>query len=191
MVAALSFVQAMRSGDLRQWPGDNNLRALERSGPRGAHLARALSGEVAQLGAQVRETAGDWRTTPIPWNANGQIEKINLITRREDSADDDGDEKNKKGSSQGLRFLLDLDLSRLGELQLDGMVHEEAKTFDLVLRSHETLDDEIRRDLTGLFATANEAVGLKGGLTFQVTKKFADPIGSSEPKKLERDGVWA
>ena len=79
----------------------------------------------------------------------------------------------------------------MGELQLDGMVHEEAKSFDLVIRSHETLDDKIRRDLTGLFVTANEAVGLKGGLTFQVTKKFADPVGANEPLKLERDGVWA
>lgn len=118
------------------------------------------------------------------------MEKINLITRREDSGEDD-EEKSAGGKGKGVRFLVDLDLSRLGELQLDGMVHEDTKSFDLVIRSHEALDDEIRRDLTGLFVTANEAVGLKGGLSFQVTKKFADPIGSSEPKKLERDGVWA
>ena len=71
------------------------------------------------------------------------------------------------------------------------MVHEETKSFDMMLRSHEPLDDAIRRDLTGLFVAANQAVGLKGGLTFQVTRKFADPIVSSEPLKLERDGVWA
>ncbi len=190
VVAALSFFQAMRSGDLRQWPGDNNLRALERSGPRGAHLARAISGEVAQLSAQTRETSGEWRSTPIPWKANGQVEKINLITRREESADDE-DDKATQGNGKGLRFLVDLDLSRLGELQLDGMIHEDSKNFDLVIRSHEALDEDMRRDLTGLFVTTNEAVGLKGGLTFQVTKKFADPITANEPKKLERDGVWA
>ena len=185
----VSQLRRHRANQRSKAPG--NLRALERSGPRGAHLARALSGEVAQMGAQVRETTGEWRSTPIPWNANGQIEKINLITRREDSADDDDDDKNARGKGKGLRFLLDLDLSRLGELQLDGMVHEETKSFDLIIRSHETLDDTIRRELTGLFIAANEAVGLKGGLTFQVTKKFADPIGSSEPRKLERDGMWA
>lgn len=191
VVAALSFIQAMRAGDARQWPGDNNLRALERSGPRGAHLARALAGETAQLGAQARETTGEWRSTPVPWNANGQIEKINLITRREESKDDDENAKAQKGSGPGLRFLLDLDFSNLGSLQLDGMVHEETKGFDMILRSHETLDDDLRRDLTGLFVSSVQAVGLKGGLTFQVTKKFSDPIGASEPKKLERDGVWA
>ena len=119
MVAALSFIQSMRPGDLRQWPGDNSLRALERSGPRGAHLARTLAGEVAQLGAQSRETVGEWRSTPIPWNANGQVERINLITRREESADEDDGDDSKKGKGQGLRFLLDLELSRLGELQLE------------------------------------------------------------------------
>ncbi len=187
----MSFMQAMRSGDLRQWPGDNNLRALERAGPRGAHLARALSGEVAQLSAQSRETAGEWRTTPVPWNANGQVEKINLITRREDGPDDDDADNAAKGSGKGLRFLLDLELSRLGALQLDGMVREESKHFDMMIRSHEPLDDTTRRNLSGLFVMANESVGLKGTLTFQVTKKFADPVGSAEPLKLERDGVWA
>lgn len=190
VVAAMSFIQSMRSGDIRQWPGDNNLRALERTGPRGANLARTLSGEVAQLSAQSRETGGEWRTTPLPWNAQGQIEKINLITRREDSKDEDDDKNDKKGGN-GLRFLLDLELSQLGALQLDGMVHEDTKGFDMMIRSHEKLDDEIRRDLTGLFIAANQAVGLTGSLTFQVTPKFADPIGSSEPLKLEKEGVWA
>lgn len=190
VVAALSFIQAMRTGDPRQWPGDNNLRALERAGPRGAHLARMVSGEVAQLSAQSREATGEWRSTPIPWNADGQIEKINLITRREDPPDDE-EEDETSANKAGLRFLLDLELTNLGAVQLDGMVKEESKGFDLMIRSHESLDDPIRRDLTGLFIATNQAVGLKGQLTFQVTQKFADPIGSNGPLKLERDGVWA
>lgn len=190
VVAALSFIQSMRGGDQRQWPGDNNLRALERAGPRGAHLAKTLSGEVAQLSAQTRETASEWRATPVPWNAEGQIEKINLITRREETAEDDENEEENK-SGPGLRFLLDLDLSQLGPLQLDGMVHEESKGFNMMIRSHAPLDEKIRRDLMGIFVAANQAVGLKGGLTFQVTPKFADPIASSEPLKLKKDGVWA
>jgi hypothetical protein len=191
IVAAMSFIQAMRAGDPRQWPDDNNLRALERAGPRGAHLARTLSGEVAQLSAQTRETAGEWRSTPVPWNANGQVEKINLITRREDGWDDDEDNAKSSGKGPGLRFLLDLELTRLGALQLDGMVREESKNFDMMIRSHEPLDETIRRDLSGLFVMANESVGLKGTLSFQVTKKFADPVAASEPLKLDRDGVWA
>lgn len=190
VVAALSFIQAMRNGDPRQWPGDNNLRALERAGPRGAHLARTVSGEVAQLSAQSREATGEWRSTPIPWNTEGQIEKINLITRREDPPDDD-EEKEPSNKKAGLRFLLDLELTNLGEVQLDGMVKEDTKGFDLMIRSHASLNDTIRRDLTGLFIATNLAVGLKGQLTFQVTQKFADPIGSSAPLKQERDGVWA
>lgn len=187
VVAALSFVQAMRSGEPRQWPGDNNLRALERTGPRGAHLAKSIAGEVSQLSAQSRDTGGEWRATPIPWNAEGQIEKIRLITRREDTEDDEKEDKKRSG----IRFLLELDLSKMGPLQLDGMVREDVNGFDLVIRSHETLADQVRRDLTGLFIAANQAVGLKGVLTFQVTPKFPDPISQSGPFKQQRDGVWA
>lgn len=190
VVAALSFIQAMRNGDPRQWPGDNNLRALERSSQRGAHLARTISSEVAQLSAQSREATGEWRSTPIPWNAEGQIEKINLITRREDPPDEDEKEENS-GKKGGLRFLLDLDLTNLGALQLDGMVREDTNGFDLMIRSHNALDDIVRRDLTGLFIATNQAVGLKGQLTFQVTQKFADPISAGEPIKQQRDGMWA
>src|SRR5690606_1261608 len=113
--AVMAFVQAMRAGDARQWPGDTSLRALERAGPRGAHLAALLSAEVAEMSARARDTGGEWRMTPVPWNANGQVDRIALITRREGPGDD---ENGKGGKGGGTRFLVSLDLSRLGALQL-------------------------------------------------------------------------
>lgn len=152
--ALMSFAQAVRGGDTHQWPGDANLRAIERAGPRGAHLASQLSDEVAALSSRARDTGTEWRALPIPWSADGQIDRIALITRREGDTDEDG---KKGGGNRGTRFLINLDLSRLGSLQLDGMFRKETRGFDLMIRTHDPLPENIRHDLTGIFAASNGA----------------------------------
>lgn len=184
--AVISFVQAMRSGDSRQWPGDTSLRALERAGPRGAHLASTLSAEVAELATRGRDSGAEWRALPIPWNAGGEIDRVALVTRREGDGETDG-ATGKKGG--GTRFLIDLNLSRLGPMQLDGMFKKDLRAFDMVMRTKTALPDDMRHDLIGLFADSNAAMGLKGGLTFQVTKKFADPLGAGTAS--DKSGLWA
>jgi hypothetical protein len=189
-VATMAFMQAMRSGDARQWPGDTALRGLERAGPRGAQLAAQISGEVREMAARTAEGQSEWRTTPMPWNLDGKIERVNLVTRREETGEDEADGKKKSGKGKGTRFLINLDLSRLGEMQLDGMFVKSTRAFDLMIRTKDALPEDMRRDLSGLFATSNAAMGLKGALSFQVVKKFADPTNSAGVQN-DRGGVWA
>ena len=186
-LAMMSFAQAMRTGDARQWPGDSTLRVLERAGPRGSHLASTLSDEVSALSSRAREPSSDWRALPLPWNAEGRIERIALITRREGTGDED-DVKKKSGGG-GTRFLINLELSRLGEMQLDGMFRKETRGLDMMIRTRATLPDDMRNDLSGLFATSNAAMGLKGTLSFQVVKKFPDPTNTG-PASLDKSGLW-
>ncbi len=185
-VALIAFAQAMRSGDGRAWPGDVNLRALERIGPRGAHLAAQIGEEVSALSTRATESSGtEWRALPVPWSAEGRIDRITLITRREGEAEDAAG--GKKGRGGGTRFLINLELSRLGPLQLDGMFRKESRGFDLMIRTKQPLPEVLRLELTGVFGTSTEAMGLKGGLSFQVVKKFADPLGDTG----HRSGLWA
>jgi hypothetical protein len=188
-VATMAFVQAMRSGDARTWPGDSSLRALERAGPRGAQLAAQLSGEVKEMASRASEPQGEWRTTPMPWNLEGRIERVNLVSRREGDSDDEA-KKKSGGRGQGTRFLINLDLSRLGSMQLDGMFVKGTRAFDMMVRTKEALPENIRRDLSGLFADSNAAMGLKGTLSFQVVKAFPDPT-KSRAGQADRGGVWA
>ena len=190
VAAALSFVQAMRTGDLRQWPGDNTLRALERTGPRGAQLARQIAGEVAEMSQRSRETGGEWRAMSLPFSSGAEIDRIALITRREAADDDDETEKaQKKGN--GTRFIVDLDLSNLGRMQLDGMVKTKSKAFDLVIRTENPLDQSMKLDLQGLFTTSTAAVGYAGGLVFRVSPEFADPLPPAQKNAFFGPGVWA
>ncbi|HYM04451.1 MAG TPA: hypothetical protein VET85_15970, partial [Stellaceae bacterium] len=72
---------------------------------------------------------------------------------------------------EGTRFVLDVDLSRLGEVQFDGLVRMQR--FDLVLRSHRAIDAEMRRDIADVFRDATSAAGLSGDIVFTTASRFA------------------
>jgi hypothetical protein len=76
-------------------------------------------------------------------------------------------------------------------MQLGGMVRKETRGFDLMVRTKDVLPDYMRRDLTGMFASSNAAMGLRGGLAFQVVKKFPDPMAGEGPAAHDKSGLWA
>ncbi|MDQ2103513.1 hypothetical protein QSG27_12505, partial [Azospirillum sp. C340-1] len=161
--AALSFfLSAIRGGDARGWLGEEAASALEKSGQGG--LLSQLEREFRSLQQQAGEPLpGDWRPYTLPMmDANGLM-PLKLHIHPID-AEEDG-RKGRKGGEKGSRFLLDLDLSRLGPMQLDGLV--QPNRFDLILRSHTPLAPEFRLDLIQIFADSIRAVGYIGGLSFQ------------------------
>ncbi|SMH47529.1 hypothetical protein [Azospirillum agricola] len=164
LTAALTFfLSAMRGGDARGWLGDEAGSALERSG-RGDLLAR-LDKEFEGLRREASEPMpGDWRPYTLPMmDSNGPKPiKLHIHPLKGDEEEGgDGKEKGKPGS----RFLIDVEMSRLGPMQLDGLVRPNH--FDLILRSHAALPPELRVELIQIFADSVRAVGYTGGLSFQ------------------------
>ncbi|WP_353860370.1 hypothetical protein [Azospirillum formosense] len=161
--AALSFfLSAIRGGDARGWLGEDAASALEKSGQ--GSLLSQLEREFRSLQQQAGDPLpGDWRPYTLPMmDANGLLPmKLHVHPIQPDEEGKTG----RKAGDKGSRFLLDLDLSRLGPMQLDGLV--QPNRFDLILRSHTPLAPEIRLDLIQIFADSIRAVGYIGGLSFQ------------------------
>lgn len=161
--AAMSFfLSAIRGGDARGWLGEDAASALEKSGQ--GSLLSQLEREFRSLQQQAGDPLpGDWRPYTLPMmDANGLLPiklHIHPINSEEDG------KTGRKAGDKGSRFLLDLDLSRLGPMQLDGLV--QPNRFDLILRSHTPLTPAIRLDLIQIFADSIRAVGYIGGLSFQ------------------------
>ena len=77
------------------------------------------------------------------------------------------------------RFVVEVEMSRLGDLQLDGLVR--GKRLDLILRSRAPLPDFMRRDITQIFHEANEITGNRGKIGFQSSLEWkAMPIEAPE-----------
>jgi len=63
--------------------------------------------------------------------------------------------------------VVDVEMSRLGRLQLDGFVQDGTKRFDLIVRSDDRLPVNVQNGIRSVFEDANETTGVTGGLAFQ------------------------
>jgi hypothetical protein len=130
---------------------------------------KTASAELARSSA-----AGDWRSQGIPFNNGGAIVPIQLYVHQT-KPDDEGDGKGQAGKAP-TRFLLDLELSALGRIQLDGLA--QPPRFDVILRTPQALPDTVRNDLRLLFTDVTSARGLTGSVAFQVAPPIV-PTGAT------------
>jgi hypothetical protein len=170
----LFFLFALKGGEIRQWMGDAPARALERSKP---GLLDRLKDDFGRLSKLTEEPPkGEARVMPFPLVHGGEIEQARLLLRRQDDEEEE-DEAGRKGP--GTRFVVDVTLSRLGRLQLDGFVQDETKRFDLIVRSDRKLATDVQNGIREIFEGAGEISGAKGGLAFQAAPPgFVDTGGN-------------
>jgi len=157
------FMGIARSGiDPRAWLGERAAQALEQVG-RGDLLDR-LGEDVRSMQRQA-EAAVEWRSFPVPIANNGELEQATIrVKRKDDDDDEDGGRKRKGG---GTRFLVDVTLSRLGPLQLDGFVRPSARRLDMMLRTRDPLPGRMRTELTDIYDEALAEIRYLGQLSFR------------------------
>ena len=157
----IRFILGIRSGDLYNRIADGPLRVLTQDKP---NLVKRLRDDFRALSRIADEPAsGDWRALPIPLTTGAAIEQIQLLMRRLGS--NEKDEELRQGP--GTRFIIDVNLSRLGRIQLDGLLTESNKIFDLMIRSDQKFLPKMQADILSIFETAQGITGLTGWLRFQ------------------------
>ncbi|MBX6321157.1 MAG: hypothetical protein IRY94_04950 [Rhodospirillaceae bacterium] len=128
--------------------------------------AAALAGQTAQA---------DWRVYLLPLLDDGRLHQLRIYERQQRG-------RPGSGAVPGSRFVVEVELSRLGAVQLDGLV--QPRRFDLMVRSREPLSEAMRRDIAAIFAEARAAAGFAGEIGFQQTAVF--PVN---PKTAEGPGA--
>ena len=176
----LFFLSALRGGDLRTWLGDAPARTLQRTR---ADLIAKLGDDFSAAAKLANEpVSGDWRVAVVPFYTGSEIQQVRLFLRARQDDEKDGDEKTQKET----RFVVDLGLSNIGRLQLDGLVRDKNKRLDLIVRTASPLPPRMRDDIRRLFEDSNALTGMKGGLSFQAAPpNFIDvvpaPAADSRP----------
>lgn len=156
----LFFLSALRGGDIKNWLGDGPMRVLDRLRP---DLANRLRTDMTQMTRNVEDPlSGDWRLHGVPFLYGEQLDRVQLLIRDRDAEDQDDDD-----GRGGTRFVVDLNLSKLGHLQIDGLVGENDKRLDLILRTDEPLPSHMRDDIRRLFHDAMDLTGLEGSVGFK------------------------
>ena len=156
----LFFIAALRAGDVRSWLGDNVTGALARGG-HGEILTR-IGEEFLQIGRLASEPQSNgWQTVLFPVFDGERLQQIRMYMRRHGRKDPDGDDSQSAGS----RFVVEADLSRIGPIQLDGLVRK--KRLDLILRTRAPLPEPMRIEITAIFADALTTADLAGAVSFE------------------------
>lgn len=177
----LFFLTALRGGDLRQWLTGAPMRSLERERP---DLLGRMNDDFGQLSRLFNDSPpSDWRTALVPFLNGAELEQIRMFSRGRRGTAGDGEEEDDQ-----TRFVIDVELSQLGRVQLDGLVKGKEKRFDLFLRTDGPLPPEMRRDITAIFTLSAEATGVAGRLMFQGNADFVEvPLPADE--ETARPGV--
>lgn len=178
----IAAMQALRANDAEALLGA--LVAARAGGTARDESARKVRQEFAQVSSLAQERPGiDWRCCFIPILDDGTIRQINLFYRR----DRRKDRKDAKDEKAGTRFIVEVDMSRMGPFQFDGLVRE--KQFDLMVRSHIALPQKFKQDITELFHEALSLGDYRGGLVFQTVKEF--PVSPLEEIEKSATSVSA
>lgn len=149
--------------------------------------AAKLGEAVAQLAASVQEDGtgvstqapAPWRSIPLPIAANGMQDAVqsawlHVHLPPDRARDDDAQSGSKRARVQGVdRFIFDLALSRMGQMQIDGLVRE--KSVSVVLKSEQSMTRPMQAEIEQRFVAALQASGFDGALRFQVV-----PLGRPE-----------
>ena len=158
----LFFLSAVFSGDVRRFFGADAMRQLGRAP--GA-LGDRLSGDIGQMQRTATDSAGqDWRLIHIPMQTDEGLEQLRFMLRRNED-----DEKNGDGDA-GTRFMIEVNMSRLGPFQFDGLTRK--KHVDLMVRTHKELPKAIREDIRSIFGNTITALGFTGTIGFRAVPKF-------------------
>lgn len=161
--AALFFIAAMRSGDIQNWLGDKAVDAVKRAGK--SDLLSRLSGETS-FPSRSENSSQDWRTTVFPLSWQNEIHKISLHYRKEGSGgDNQNDDKGGK-----TRFIMDLSLSNIGKIQIDGLFQgniNSSARLDVILRTTQSFSQTMRMQMRQIYKNALDETKITGNLDFQ------------------------
>ncbi len=170
------FLVALRTGSIENWLGEKHLDTLKQAGRK--DLISKLSGDFSNISRQSQElVSGEWRGISIPLLHNEDIEIMQLFSKQQDSNPDDDN-----SSEKTTRFILNLKLSKIGKLQLDGFLRHK-KTLDVFLRTAITLPSDTRQNLLKAFQTGLKQAGLESGqMLFQTNDKYWVDIKAGNKK---------
>lgn len=182
--ASLFFLQALNGKGTDDWPGEEVMKILQHSNP---ELATKLTRDVHTLQQQWQQSADQpWQSAMMPMWFHDEIEPVSLYFRKQSKRSENG--------MEGHRFMVDLNLSHFGPMQLDGFYKQWAqnvelpntessrKQFSLTIRTQRPLEGDVSEGIRHLFYTSMEAMRLQGNLSIRHDEPFV--IAESPPGGL-------
>ncbi len=180
---SLFFLSAVRSGDVQSWIGDKASDLLRTLGK--SELISNLSGELGSINLLNSETsAQEWRSLSMPLSWQDEISQIVLHYRKQNQG---GDSDTTQDGEQ-TRFVMDIKLSNIGDLQIDGLFakkDDKPQRLDLILRSEHSFSEAMRVQMQNIYQSALNREGFDGELGFQRRENWVQVTQDLKPEYTE------
>ena len=164
----LFFLSALNGGNINKWLGQDVQLTLEKAGH--GDLFKSLSDDFTALSRLNSDAGGnDWKTLVFPFYSETRLQQLKMFYRKHSR-------EGENGAEDETRFIIELDLSKSGAVQLDGLF--KPKQFDLLFRHQQELDTALKARVSEIFTENMEITGLSGSLTFRKENSF--PIHPTE-----------
>ena len=171
----MSYLATDRT-DARALLGENIANALERAGK--GEILQRLDGDLKEMQRQAA-APGDWRVAYVPFQDGGELRQMRIFARREEQKD--------KRSRDAKRFVVEVEFSELGDVQIDGLMRKPK--LELMLRTHKQIPADLRDEIELVFLDGCTLAGLAGKIYFQAGERF--PVNPLEEIQRRSRGVIA
>ena len=182
----LFMLSALKQGNTSNWLGPQIENYLTQANQK--PLLDILKQDIMRFANLInRPAGGEWQPIVLPLAADDNSPLMALLIRPEQQHQEPSGQKksedDEKEQEDPTRFILEVHLSALGAIQLDGFI--KGKTFDIKFKSHTALAEPMKNDIRGLFSTALDASGYNGSITFSDMPVFSvnveNIINKAEP----------
>lgn len=161
------FLAGVQGGAAKRWtdsPARAALDALDHG-----ELREKLDDDAVAIGSQSLPTAPDgWKITVLPYLGAASLQPARLYQRAAEARIEE--EEGGAASAAGQRFVVEIELRRLGPLQFDGLVRE--RRFDLAIRSSQPFDATLQAEIGHIFRETIGISGYAGDLVFGRLARF-------------------
>jgi hypothetical protein len=164
----LFFMAALGIKEPKVWLGNKLSKTIEAVQKK--DVFKALFQDFSRL-SQLKSAPlqGEWRPTLIPFLNDQQIQAMVILNREEQNQKGGGGQQEKgKDDEKNLnhkRFIIAVDFSHLGKVELDGLLRP--LKLDFVLRTEKNIPPAIAKDMQGSFDKAMAQSELTGSLSFE------------------------
>lgn len=179
------FISALRGGSFSNWLGEDNVKWLHTNGHE--LLVKKAEAEFMSMARPFTEApvtqSQQWQSLFFPVAVEGQLQQVRMFLKR----DRRQDKKDPDKKEEDTRFVVEVSLSQMGEMQMDGFVRRKEKVeFDLFIRSHTPLEAQAQQDILAIYNNIGEMTGYRGSLVFQAVKEF--PVKPMEEMLAQGSG---
>lgn len=181
----ISFMQAaVREGaTVRSWLGEANIAALQKTAS-GQQILKRLEREFSTSAKKATDGQNVWKGWDIPLLSGNVVEPVSLFLQR---PPEDAERREKYAPLQNaVRFVLDMNLSRLGKIQLEGIAGRQKQRFDLIIRHRNDMPPEFEPTVRALFVKTLDALSYAGNLKISKTEEFIDLRPAAETDTAKR-----